>query len=126
MKNERTFFKCGKCGNIITYVNNAGPAVICCGEKLQELKPNTSDGAHEKHVPAAAREGNKLKVTVGSVAHPMTAEHHIAWIAAAEEGKTQRVALQPTSVPSAELVVGNGAVTVYAYCNLHGLWAVEA
>jgi len=126
MKNERIFYKCSRCGNIITYVHNAGPAVICCGEKMQELKPNTSDGAHEKHVPAAAREGNTLKVTVGSVAHPMTAEHHIAWIIAAEENKTQRVALQPTSAPSVDFAVSGGPVTVYAYCNLHGLWAAEA
>jgi len=125
MKNERIFYKCSRCGNIITYIHNAGPVVICCGEKMQELKPNTSDGAHEKHVPAAAREGNKLKVTVGSVAHPMTEEHHIAWIIAAEDGKTQRVALQRTGAPSAEFIVGDGSVTVYEYCNLHGLWAAE-
>ncbi|MCL2196970.1 MAG: desulfoferrodoxin Dfx [Treponema sp.] len=125
MKNERIFYKCSRCGNIITYIHNVGPAVICCGEKMQELKPNTSDGAHEKHVPAVTREGNKLKVAVGSVAHPMTAEHHIAWIIAAEEGKTQRVALQPTGAPSAEFIIGDGPVTVYEYCNLHGLWAAE-
>jgi len=125
MKNERIFYKCSRCGNIITYVHNAGPAVICCGEKMQELKPNTSDGAHEKHVPVPVREGNKLKVAVGSVAHPMTAEHHIAWIIAAEDSKTQRVALQSTGAPSADFIVGDGPVTVYAYCNLHGLWAAE-
>ncbi|MCL2210956.1 MAG: desulfoferrodoxin [Treponema sp.] len=125
MKNEKVFFKCQHCGNIITYVHNAGPVVICCGEKMQEIKPNTSDGAKEKHVPAAVREGNKLKVTVGSAAHPMTEEHHIAWIIAAEGDRTQRVTLQPTGAPSAEFVVCDGPVTVYAYCNLHGLWVTE-
>jgi len=126
MTNERKFCKCSRCGNIISFVHNAGPAVICCGEKMQELTPNTTDGAKEKHVPAAVREGTKLTVTVGSVVHPMTEEHHIAWIVAANGNRTQRVVLNHTDAPSAEFTVSAEPVTVYAYCNLHGLWMIEA
>jgi superoxide reductase len=92
---------------------------------MQELKPNTTDAAQEKHVPAAVREGNKLTVTVGSAAHPMTEEHHISWIMAAEKDRTQRVSLSPTAAPSAEFIVSESPVTVYAYCNLHGLWTAD-
>jgi len=35
------------------------------------------------------------------------------------------VALAVTGEPKAELTVGDGSATVYAYCNLHGLWAVD-
>jgi len=126
MKNERLFCKCSACGNIISYVKNSGVGVICCGEKMQELKPNTTDAAVEKHVPAVVREGNKLKVTVGSVPHPMTEEHHIAWIVVADGNRTQRVALDPASSPSAEFFVSSDPVTVYEFCNLHGLWKAEA
>ena len=125
MKNERKFSKCSRCGNIISFVKNSGVSVICCGEMMQEIKPNTTDAAVEKHVPASVREGGKLKVTVGSAAHPMTEEHHIAWIAIADGNRTQRIALEPTDAPSAEFFVSGNSVTVYGYCNLHGLWAAE-
>jgi len=125
MKNERLFSKCSRCGNIISFVKKSGVDVMCCGEKMQEIKPNTADAAKEKHVPAAVREGSKLTVTVGSVPHPMTEEHHIAWIVVADGNRTQRVALETTGAPSAEFVISGDPVTVYEYCNLHGLWAAE-
>jgi len=125
MKNERKFYTCPYCGNIITYIYNAGPTVVCCGEEMKELAPNTADAAQEKHVPVAVREGNKLTVSVGSVAHPMTEAHHIAWVIVAESGRTQRVDLVAAGAPAADFYVGEGPVTVYAYCNLHGLWASE-
>jgi superoxide reductase len=52
----------------------------------------------------------------------MTGEHHIAWIIVADGDRTQRVVLSPTGAPSAEFFVGDDPVTVYEYCNLHGLW----
>jgi len=125
MSNERKFSKCYKCGKIISFVNNVGPDVVCCGETMQTLKPNTTDAAQEKHVPAAVRENGKLIVTVGSTAHPMTEEHHIAWIVVADGDRTQRVVLSSTQAPSAEFAVSSEQVTVYAYCNLHGLWTAQ-
>jgi superoxide reductase len=125
MKHERKFYRCAHCGNIISFVEDKGVSVICCGEKMQELVPNTTDAAQEKHVPAAVRKDNVLKVTVGSVAHPMTVEHHIAWILVAEQNRTQRVTLDPTGTPAAEFYVTEKLVTVYEYCNLHGLWAAD-
>jgi len=125
MKNERKFCKCNRCGNIISFLENAGTDVTCCGEKMTVLTPNTTDGAKEKHVPVAVRENNKLTVTVGSVPHPMTAEHHIAWIVVVDGQRTQRIALSNTEAPTAEFVVGDAPVTVYEYCNLHGLWEAQ-
>ena len=78
---EARFFICEHCGNLITFVENKGVPVMCCGQKMTELVPNTSDGAGEKHVPVVEIEGTKVHVKVGEVAHPMLAEHHIAWIA---------------------------------------------
>ncbi|MCL2410625.1 MAG: desulfoferrodoxin [Treponema sp.] len=126
MKNERKFFECSHCKNIISFLHDAGPSVTCCGEEMQALTPNTTDGAKEKHIPLAVREGNKLTVTVGSVPHPMTEEHHIAWIVVVDGNMTQRFALEKTQEPTAEFVVSNNPVTVYEYCNLHGLWAAES
>jgi superoxide reductase len=122
MKNARRFCQCPYCGNFISFIQNAGTEVICCGKPMVEITPNSTDAAQEKHVPVAVRKGDILTVTVGSTAHPMTEEHHIDWIIVAEGGKTQRVALANTQEPSADFVVGKDPVTIYAYCNLHGLW----
>jgi superoxide reductase len=84
------------------------------------------DAALEKHVPALTRAGEKLTVGVGSTLHPMTAEHHIAWVIAAQEERSQRVVLDPTGQPTAEFSLASGPVTVYAFCNLHGLWKADA
>jgi superoxide reductase len=55
----------------------------------------------------------------------MTEEHHIAWIVAVDGNRTQRVVLSGVQEPAADFLVGGDPVTVYAYCNLHGLWAAQ-
>lgn len=118
------FYKCAHCGNIIAYAENKGVPVVCCGEKMQKLVPNTTDAAHEKHVPVITLEGSLVTVTVGSVAHPMTEEHHIAWIALETKQGNQRKELAHTGAPRAQFALcdGDEVVAAYAYCNLHGLW----
>ncbi|MBR4082030.1 MAG: desulfoferrodoxin, partial [Clostridia bacterium] len=37
------FYVCKHCGNIITKLEDKGVPVVCCGEKMQELTPNTVD-----------------------------------------------------------------------------------
>ncbi len=126
MKVERKFYRCNHCGNIIGVIEDSGAPISCCGDVMEELKPNTVDAAQEKHVPAFVKEGNKLIVTVGSVPHPMTEEHHISWIAVAQGNRTTRVKLVPPNEAKAEFYLDDdGDVTIYEYCNLHGLWAVD-
>lgn len=126
MKNSRQFYSCSICGNIVGLVQDGGGTLFCCGQEMQLLTANTTDAAQEKHVPMIKREGEKCTVEVGSVTHPMTEEHHIAWIAVAQDKNTHRAVLDKTGKPAAEFCIGEGPVTVYAYCNLHGLWAAEA
>jgi len=125
MKNQRKFLKCDHCGNMVGMIEDSGVEMVCCGQPMTVLVVNTTDAAQEKHVPVATREGGRLNVTVGSVAHPMLEEHHITWIAVAQGEKTQRENLDRTGSPTAEFCVEEGPVTVYAYCNLHGLWSAE-
>jgi len=125
MKYERKFYQCLVCGNIIAKIHDSGVMVHCCGQEMAPLVANTTDASVEKHVPAVKREGDQLFVTVGSVPHPMIQEHHIAWICVAQACKTARVALCPTGEPRATFVMDEGDATVYAYCNLHGLWAAD-
>ena len=118
------FFKCNHCGNIVSYVQDNGPKVICCGEEMVELVPKTADSAVEKHVPVVEVEGNLVKVIVGSTLHPMAEEHSIQWIALETEQGSQIKYLKPGQEPVAvfSLTPGDKVVAAYEYCNLHGLW----
>ena len=97
---------------------------MCCGEKMKELVPGTSDGAAEKHVPVIKAEGQKVIVEVGSVEHPMADVHYIEWIILETEKGYQRIDLKPEEAPRAEFILTDSdkVVAAYAYCNLHGLW----
>lgn len=120
------FYLCNHCKNLIAMVHNAGVPVMCCGEKMQELIPNTEDAANEKHLPVAELHDGKLTVKVGSVAHPMTEAHYIQWICLQTENGFQMKELLPTSAPEAQFILGDEQpVAVFAYCNLHGLWKTE-
>ena len=117
------FFICEHCGNIVTFVESKGVPVMCCGQKMTEMTANTTDAAQEKHVPVVSADGDKVTVKVGSAEHPMTEEHHIAWIALETENGSQIKYLDHTGKPEAEFALaGDKVKAVYAYCNLHGLW----
>ena len=118
------FFKCAHCGNIIAVVQDKGVPVVCCGEKMQEIIPGTTDAAVEKHVPVVQVEGDKVTVSVGSVPHPMAEEHFIQWISIETQQGNQRKELKPGQEPKAcfKICDGDQVVCAYAYCNLHGLW----
>jgi superoxide reductase len=108
-------------------MEDAGVVPVCCGSDMSELEANSSDGAGEKHVPVAEKNGAALTVKVGSVAHPMEAGHYINWILVQQENRVQRQILNPGDAPEARFALDSESapVTVYEYCNLHGLWRCE-
>ena len=118
------FYRCNRCGNIIAFVESSGVPVMCCGQKMEEIVPNTTDAANEKHVPVVTVDGNKVTVNVGSAPHPMTEAHYISWVAISTNLGNQRKVLSPSDEPKAEfmLLEGETVEACYAYCNLHGLW----
>ena len=120
------FFICRHCGNQIGMIKDMGVPVVCCGEPMAPLVPNTVDASGEKHLPVVTVDGNVIKVNVGSVDHPMAPEHYIEWIYVQTENGGQRKSLNPGDAPAATFCMGDDkAVAVYAYCNLHGLWMTE-
>nr|WP_316607138.1 desulfoferrodoxin family protein [uncultured Ruminococcus sp.] len=118
------FYICEHCGNMIAMVRDKGVPVMCCGQKMTEIVPGTTDAAVEKHVPVFEVKDNIVHVKVGSVAHPMLDEHYIEWIAVQTTAGNQRKALKPGDAPEAcfALCEGEEVEAVYAYCNLHSLW----
>lgn len=121
---EVKFYRCNHCGNIVEKIIDSKVPVVCCGEKMTELVPNTSDGAGEKHVPVVEINGNKVVVKVGEVDHPMIPAHYIQWVYVVTTDKVMRKDLTSDNAPRAEFVLDENekVVEVYEYCNLHGLW----
>ena len=96
---EQRFFICEHCGNIVAMVKDTGVPVMCCGQKMTEIIPGTTDAAVEKHVPVYQVEGNLVKVQVGAVDHPMLPEHFIEWVSIQTRQGNQRKALKPGGEP---------------------------
>lgn len=124
---RQRFFICKHCGNIVGVISSAGVPLICCGEEMTELVPNTTDAAVEKHVPVARIDKSKVTINIGSTPHPMTEEHHISWVYIQTIKGGQRKNLDVNSTPSVEFLLteDDQFVAAYAYCNLHGLWISE-
>ena len=91
---------------------------------MQELVPNTTDAAQEKHVPVVIRDGNCVTVKIGDIPHPMAEEHYIEWICLHTTQGNQRKCLKPGNKPEAHFMVCDDeeVITALSYCNLHGLW----
>jgi len=126
MQGVHKFYRCNHCGNMAALIEDVGVPVVCCGEKMSELKPNTVDASVEKHVPIAKLSGDRLDVEVGSAPHPMTEEHYITFVYIATEKGGQRKGLNPSDEPKAAFCfIDDKPVTTFAYCNQHGLWKTE-
>lgn len=118
------FYRCERCGNIVALLKKGGGTLSCCGQAMTKLIANSTDAAKEKHVPVVSKADGKIKVAVGSTLHPMQPEHFIEWIALEADGKVEIRYLKPGDEPKAEFEAANSG-TVYAYCNLHGLWKAD-
>lgn len=119
--------KCPVCGNIVEMVEDHGIPLMCCGQKMVELNANTTDAATEKHVPLLSYDNGILTAIVGAVEHPSLQEHYINFIMVEAGERIMRVNLKAGDKPAAKFHLGDykGMVSVYEYCNLHGLWKAE-
>ena len=123
MTKLRQVYKCNVCGNIVEVVHASGGELVCCNQPMILMVENSTDAATEKHVPVIEKTDGGVKVTVGSVAHPMEAKHYIEWIELLVDGKVLRQELKPGGEPVAMFKgVTSDAVTAREYCSLHGLW----
>jgi len=115
-------YKCSHCGIVAEVLSPGDGTLTCCNEPMVLLEENTTDAAQEKHVPVIDKIDGGVKVTVGSVAHPMGDDHYIEWIEILAGGKTYRQALNPGDTPEAIFAVDAPNIVARASCNLHGLW----
>jgi len=126
MCGKQKFFICKKCGNLIGFIKDVNVPLMCCGEEMTELVPNTVEASVEKHLPDLTVSGDSIKVQVGGTPHPMEKEHHISFVYIETERGGQRKCLNIGEPPSVTFSFSNDKpVAVYAYCNLHGMWKTE-
>lgn len=126
MPKQLEVYKCDLCGNIVETIHAGGGDLVCCGQEMRLLAENTVDAAKEKHVPVIEISDNSIKVSVGSVAHPMEEKHYIEWIELIADGKAYRQFLNPGDAPTTTFNVSAKTVTVRELCNLHGLWSSQS
>jgi superoxide reductase len=122
MAEKLEVYKCEVCGNIVEVLHGGAGDLVCCGQDMVLQKENTTDAAQEKHVPVVEKTADGFKVKVGSVAHPMEAEHYIEWIEIIADGTAYRKFLNPGDAPEAEFALDAAEVIAREYCNVHGHW----
>jgi superoxide reductase len=115
-------YLCEICGNIVEMVHEGAGELVCCGQPMTLLEEQTADATTEKHVPVIEKTDDGVKVTVGSIPHPMIDEHYIEWIEIIADGKAYREFLSPGDAPEASFCISAEEITAREHCSIHGLW----
>lgn len=106
------FYVCPVCGNVL---HAMGEAVIsCCGVALPPLEAEDTDEEHAITLETVEDE------QFVALAHPMTKDHYISFVAGVSTDRLQLVKLYPEGPAAARLQL-RGRGYVYAFCNRHGL-----
>ena len=120
------FYICEKCGNLAGLIHASGVPMVCCGQKMTAIEPGVVEASREKHIPKVEVRENEVKVTVGSVLHPMAQEHSILWVYLETDKGGHRKCLEVGKAPEVTFALSDETpIAAYAYCNLHGLWKAE-
>jgi superoxide reductase len=123
MVSRMQVYKCEMCGNIVEVLHGGAGVLTCCGEPMKLYEEKTADSTVEKHVPVIEKVEGGYLVKVGSVPHPMEAQHYIEWIELISDGAIYRKYLVPGGPPEAVFITGDlDGVSAREYCNVHGLW----
>lgn len=106
------FYVCPMCGNVI---HSMGEALVgCCGIKLPCFEAEETDNEHYMNVEYIEDE------SYITIAHEMTKQHYISFIAYVTSDKIEIKKLYPEgNAESRFFIRGDGEL--YCYCNHHGL-----
>ena len=107
------FYVCPVCGNVLYSTGDS--LISCCGITLPALEAET---AEEDHAVCIEQVEDEHFVTV---AHPMTKQHYISFMAYVTSDRIQMVKLYPEGNPETRLQL-RGFGMLYWYCNQHGLF----
>lgn len=110
---KANYYVCPSCGNILLSTGNA--SVVCCGRPLVAMSP------------VKATEGEKLRIELVederfvTTEHPMTKEHHIAFVVYATGDSIHLLRRYPEWDLQIR-IPGRGHGMLLWYCTQHGLF----
>ena len=114
--NKCKFYVCPICGNVI---QTTGEAVIsCCGITLP---PQEAEEMDKDHTISLEVVEDEYYVTVN---HPMDKTHFISFLSAVSDQGIQFVKLYPEQEAETRFKI-NRVDRIYAFCNRHGLFALD-
>ena len=126
------FYRCSVCGNLVAVVEDGGNTPTCCGRTMHSLYSGETDGNVATHRPeiflsnciSSTDKICKWRVCVGYKTHPMEAGHKIQWIVVETDRGFYYADLKDKNEACAYFYISQKETikSVYAYCNLHGLW----
>ncbi|RLF49796.1 MAG: desulfoferrodoxin [Thermoplasmata archaeon] len=122
MTKKLEVYRCEICENIVIVAHEGVGHLVCCGQPMSLLEEKSTDAGIEKHLPVVEINGDEVKVSVGSLPHPMEENHYIEWIEVVTDREVHRKHLKPSDEPKAEFCIKSKPRYVRAYCNVHGLW----
>lgn len=106
-------YVCPICGNIL---HASGSAMVsCCGVALPPLEAEQED---DGHLLQCERVEDEYYI---SLAHPMTKDHYISFLAYCTDSRFDLRKLYPEGDASTRFSIRGGGV-LYWYCNRHGLF----
>jgi len=126
MAHKMGIYKCMESGVVVEVFVEGEGDLLCCDEEMKQLDEKNKEGAGEKHLPVVESTGNGgILVKVGSVPHPMDAEHWIQFIeVVTKDNYVLRKNLCPGDKPEASFHVEMTNVSAAReLCNKHGLWS---
>ena len=110
------FYVCPVCGNVIHAMGEG--SFSCCGIALPRLETEAPD---EEHAIKVELIDDEYYV---SLAHPMSKEHYISFMAYVNWERLQLVKLYPEQEAAARFArFGRGIL--YIYCQKHGLYSIK-
>ena len=107
------FYVCPVCQNVIHSTGNS--LISCCGITLPALEAEETDDTHLLQIENVEDEHFL------TVAHPMTKEHYISFVAYVTSDRIQMVKLYPEGNPETRMQLPRTGI-LYWYCNRHGLF----
>lgn len=110
------FYVCPVCGNIIHSTGNS--VISCCGITLPPLEAEEADSSHMLSITPVEDEH------FISIAHPMTKQHYISFVAFVTSDRVQLVKFYPEGNAETRLQL-RGFGMLYWYCNQHGLYKMK-
>ena len=110
------FYVCPVCGNIIHSTGNS--VISCCGITLPPLEAEEADSSHMLSITPVEDEH------FISIAHPMTKQHYISFVAFVTSDRVHLVKFYPEGNAETRLQL-RGFGMLYWYCNQHGLYKMK-